>query len=346
MRRRVSFAVAGGLWLTVLGFGACFEGTAGEEGHFTFHDLTKRPTGDIWGDEDQQIAGALALGATLRLRVRDDGAAFTPDGVSSSDPAVLAVVRNDGEGLVVRGERAGVAKLTVRRGDVSDSLTLRVAEVGQTVLHFFPIGEFVSDQPGLDVPELLLLPEAKVWGFIEQRDADGARLTGFGATPCTAGAGGGSVSMAADSDRFTLHAPADEGTMSLTCGATTQELPVVAVATAVKLEAFDFLHEQFGPTFADIDVGETLYLVFIARDAEDRIVQGSAGQAVTLVIPEASTALVEQKTDLGSPELNDLLFDSRATAVTVAGPGSHPLTATWQGLSLEVTLTVGGASAQ
>lgn len=336
-RDRAALAVLGGL--LVLATGCEIAGTGGEEGQFTFHDRTRGPGEFV--QTDQQVDRAAAAGGLLHLGVRADGANVRPDDVTTSAPAVLKVEKLLEDGILLRAGQPGLARLTVRYGKTEDSIVLHVSEVGQTLVHLYPVGELPADEPALDVSEAVLLPGARLWGFVEQRAPDGQALTGYGATPCAADAGA-TVDMNDESDRFTLDAPAAAGEASavaLTCGPTQVTLPLAAPEAAVALEAFDYFAGTFGPTFT-AEAQQDRYIVVLARDAEARLVQGAAGEDVAVAVPEESKAYVEVVDHSDTAELSELLHTSRTVVLRFSEAGTYTLTVGWHGLTQELTFEV------
>lgn len=338
---RATTAVLVALALLLALAGCEIAGTAGEAGNLTFHDTTRAPGEFI--QTNQEIDRSVAEGALLAMEVRQGGVRVTPSAAETSDDAVLSVVRVDGEAVLLRAKAAGQARVTVRAGDTEDSVVLRVSEIGQTTVHLYPAGELAADQTSLDVAEAVLLPGARIWGFVEQRGPSGEALTGYGATPCAVDAAGAAVRMGASDDGFTLDAPADKGdveTVVLSCGPTQVTMPLRTAEVATRLEAYDFFQETFGPSF-DVEAGQSHYVIVLARDAEGRLVQGAAGEDVTVAVPDPSKPYVEVVDHTGQTELDQLIRQSRAVELRVsAGKDAHTLTLGWHGLTLDVTFTV------
>ncbi len=318
--------------------GACFQGTEGEQGNFTFLDDTPEP-GEILNLE-RQIDRPLAIGATMRVRLQEGGESFRPDRAASEDTGVLRVEGFFDQGVVVRGVAAGRSRLTVTRGGREDSLVLDVAGIGQTVLHLYPLGPLAQDVEGLDTTDVVLCPGARIWGFVEQRGLDGEALTGFGATPCALPGAQGHLDMDEVSDSFSLLATEDAEALTLSCGETTLNLPVVAPESATRLVAYEYLKGRYGPTFDELATGDRIYLVLLAYDADERIVQGTGGLPAGLDIPAEVAPYVALPETTGAPELDELLADSRALAVDLLGPGEHEVAGTWGALRAEITLVV------
>ena len=335
-RRRTTIIAAA---ISLLGLAGlhCFEGTEGEEGHFTFHDLT--PEAGQWVKTDQALNRPLAVGARLALVVRDGGQTFTPAEVSSSAPDVIAVESN-GEDYLLHARRAGEARVSVRKGEDWDTVTVRSESIAHTEILLFPLGELMSDQD-FAADGVVLTPGAKIWGFMEHRSSKGERLTGYGGGACTMDPGGGALFADDGSDRFSIQAPAAETPLTLTCGEAALDLPVRAADSAVRLEAFSYLDGKFGPAFYDVARMQTQYVVLLARDAEGRLVQGAAGEPVTLDIPPDLANYVTERTyEDDSPELQELFASNRVVALDFARTGTYELTASWNGVPIELSFDV------
>jgi len=341
LRRAQRLAVGSfaGLWLLSLA-GCEIAGTGGEAGEFTFHDQTPVP-GEIL-QTDQQLDRALAAGARLELGVRADGAAVQPREAVSSDPDVVKVEKLLPDGVLLLGGRPGQARLVVRDGRTEDSILLRVSEVGQALVHLYPVGELAADVSALDVSDAVLLPGARIWGFVEHRAPDGSELTGYGASPCSADASA-TVRPDSDGDGFTLDAPATapegDAAVQLTCGPTQVTLPLAGPEVATRLEAYDYFGETFGPLLS-AEPGADRYVVVLARDAEGRIVQGSAGEPVEVTLADAVKPYVQVVEPPDSPELLTLLEGSRTVILRFSEAGTYDLTVGWHGLTQDLTFAV------
>jgi hypothetical protein len=338
LRRLPTVAICGGLWLLFLA-GCEVAGTGGEAGEFTFHDRTRGPGEFV--QTDQQLDRPLATGAFLDLGVRARGAIVRPLQASSSDPDVVTVEELLADGVLLRAGRAGQARLTVGDGQTQDSLLVSVSEVGQAIVHLYPVGELAADQASLDVSEAVLLPGARIWGFVEHRAPDGRALTGYGASPCQSDAGA-SVALDDDSDAFTLDAPGTAGAataVQLTCGPTQVTLPLATADAATALEAYDYFGDRFGPQL-EAEPGADRYVVVLARDAEGRLVQGSAGEPVHVTMADAVKPYVQVVEPPDSPELRRLLEGSRAVILRFSEPGTYALTVGWHGLEQALTFVV------
>ncbi len=279
----------------------------------------------------------------MNVRVQDGLEGFRPTKAESSNPNVLSVEELFETGVVVRGNAPGEAYLTVTRGSEEDAILIEVAEVGQTIIHLYPVGELAAGVKGLDTTEVVMTPRARVWGFVEQRDTSGQNLTGFGATPCEVDATEGGLVLNDNNDLFTLDAGYDTGQITLSCGETELILPVEEADAAVRLNGYDYLNRVEGPDFDSIAPGSRVYLVILAYDDQDRIVQGAAGEAVEVIIPEEYAPHVEVPDTAGSEELDAIMVFSRAIAIDFSTAGSYDVTATWQGLSADMSFDVTAA---
>ena len=324
--------------VTALGSHGCFlGGTDGEEGNYVFYDGT--PASGQVVNFDQELDRPMAVGAALTVAVREGSDRVTPDQAFSSEPGIISVESVDSAGIHLRAHRWGQARITMRKGTTTDTITMRAADIAQTVIHLYPIGELMASVAGLDSNEIVLTPGARIWGFVEQRGQDGEPLTGHGATPCAVSDRGAWVE-AGENDRFTLDAPNQEGDLVLSCGQTDLNLPVRSAATAVRLEAYDYLRLLWGPDFQDITLHQNVYLVLIARDAQGRIVQGADGKDVGIETAANLSPYVEDVTDDQTQEIQSTLRDSRGVVVRFATEGAVPIRARWNGLSADLTFQV------
>ena len=315
----------------------CFEGTEGEKGNFTFHDLT--PDAGEWVQTDQSLSRPLAVGARMKLEVRDNGRSFVPDEVRSSAPDVVAVETN-AAGYVLRALRAGEARITVGRGEDSDTVTVRAEAIAQTAILLYPLGELAADG-GFADDGVVLTPGAKIWGFLQHWNAKGERLTGYGGGACTMDPNSGALFADEGSDRFSLQAPAEETPLTLSCGKAQVDLPVRSPDTAVRLEAYSYLKDEKGPAFIGVRRAQTQYIVVLARDADGQLVQGAAGEPVTLELPAEHQNYVTERTyDEDSAEMQSLFESNRVIALDFARTGQVELTVGWHGLALDLVFEV------
>ena len=105
----------------------------------------------------------------------------------------------------------------------------------------------------------------------------------------------------------------------------------------------DFFTGVMGPDFSDLEPQRDYYLLLLARDEAGRLVRGSAGEAVTLEIPEASANDVVEREFDDTPDMVKMLTDNRAIVLQFQRNGHVELSASWHGVGVDMTFEVGSA---
>ncbi len=315
--------------------GAC-ELTEGAEGEMTFADQT---TGDV------NLTNNLAVGATVKITA----ACWlctnqTVSEVTIADPSVVTFVGDNGQDFVLRGVSPGETEVTVRMGDVSDRLTISVAEIASSTTRLQPWfgtdllpGSLWSEGFGVFAGDRF-----RVRAF--PKDANGDRTTGFGGISWQVTDGDATLEEVPDrsSDSVDIAAPAAPGMFTVTpsVGAS-QEFRVVTPEDIDRLVVYasdGSLEVNGDVSYAD---GETLtlaantfFVLHLAAYTEDGVyVAGDAGQPATLTISEGAEELITDAMaqiadENGEPDLgNDT---ARGFVVFTSGElGTGTLTLEW-----------------
>lgn len=318
------------------GLGCDIKGTSGEEGNFEFRDPTPGGTLDFFDDE-QALTRPMAVGGRLDMHVADGGVTFRPSEVKTDAPEVIDIVAINDKGVTLEAKGPGSARVSVRRGEVWDHITVSAAPVMETHLVLYPLGRLYDASVFGSEPSVTLTPEAGIDAFLMQLGPSAQPLTGYGASDCVPDPPDARATFEEGSDRFWLVAPAAEGTLTLECGPTNHSIEIVGTAAATRLEGFDYLGGEWGPVF-ETEPTATHYVVLVAYDVDGRVVHGAQDAPVEFSVAEGKEPFVSEANAGDDPEIQDLLQRYRVLALQLNGIQEDLVVkASWAGITTDLT---------